>query len=137
MPINMSPSGKWLFFGDGQYAYRIQPGDEFFTEDGERIDYIRPGDWMRINWVDEADPAKGVAWQYLVQRVAYLNEDGEIVKTEYYDTLLELAQMQSPSWCNLCACTVNREGIEKLKILHNDPQVFFLPPAPAPAQIHM
>lgn len=135
MPINMSPSGKWLFFGGGQYAYRIQPGDVFFTEDGERIDYIRPGDWMRINWVDEADPAKGVSWQYLVQRVAFLNDEGEIVTTEYYDTLHELAQMKSPSWCNLCACTCNSEDIEKLKVLHNDTQVYFLPPAPSQMQM--
>lgn len=90
---------------------------------------------MRLNWVDEADPTKGVSWQYLVQRVAFLNEEGELVKTEYYDTLLELAQLQSPSWCNLCVCTINKEDIETLKALHNDPQVFFLPPAPAQLQM--
>jgi hypothetical protein len=135
LPINASPSGKWLNFGGGQYAYHVQPGDEFFSEEGARIDYIRPGDWMRIDWVDEADPSKGVSWQYLVQRVAFLNDEGELVTTEHYDTLLELARMPSPSCCNCFACVCCPEAKRRLDQLQNDAQMLF--PASAPSQMDM
>eukprot|EP00930_Biecheleria_cincta_P016192 TRINITY_DN13267_c0_g1_i3.p1 TRINITY_DN13267_c0_g1~~TRINITY_DN13267_c0_g1_i3.p1 ORF type:complete len:321 (+),score=35.75 TRINITY_DN13267_c0_g1_i3:49-1011(+) len=128
MRIEVSPSGKWLLLDNDQFAYLVQPGDTFKDLQGEVLDFTKPGDLMRINFNDPVDPSKGVLWQYLAQRVGYLDGTGKLNTTEAYKELLRRAQIPSQSFCGLCACCLGQEAIADLDIMQSDEQILFSPP---------
>eukprot|EP00931_Biecheleriopsis_adriatica_P115789 TRINITY_DN91541_c0_g1_i1.p1 TRINITY_DN91541_c0_g1~~TRINITY_DN91541_c0_g1_i1.p1 ORF type:complete len:321 (+),score=65.57 TRINITY_DN91541_c0_g1_i1:40-963(+) len=126
--IEVSPSGKWMLFDDDQFCYTVQPGDTFKDSKGKVLDYIRPGDMMRINFDDARDPSKGVSWQYLVQRVAYLDQEGKLNTSEAYKELLRRAQLPSQSACGLFACCLSEQALADLEIMQSDEQILYTPP---------
>merc|ERR1719401_719786 len=92
--FEISPDGKWIHIRliaqsgrDSHWIYVIQEGDVFTRPDGTQIEFTPGRDMMRLSFVGER-----IAFQYLVRQVAYLNSDGELVKTEAYEKLLAEAK---------------------------------------------
>jgi len=87
--FQISPDGKWINIKlvvqgsqDSHWIYVIQDGDVITRPDGTQIDVTPGQDMMRLSFSGER-----VVFQYLVRRVAYLNSDGELVKTKAYEQL--------------------------------------------------
>ncbi|CAE7464233.1 Stra6 [Symbiodinium pilosum] len=104
--LEMSPDGKWIHitFGPGKAAhwiYVIQPGDVFKTPEGEVLDVTPGEDMMRISQ-DSLDTSSKITFQYLVRRVAYLDDSGKLVKTPNYDKLMKVAKKGSQFCCFDC-----------------------------------
>jgi len=97
--LEISPSGKWVHMDMDQMIYVLQPGDEFTKADGSKM---LPGDMMRLSFADgwQMDTSRPPRYQYHVQRVAYLDEKGALVKTAAYDELRAnvLAPSRYPCW---------------------------------------
>lgn len=128
MRIEVSPSGKWMLLDNDQFAYIVQPGDTFKDLQNQVLSEIKPGDMMRINFKDPLDPSKGISWQYLVQRVGYIDDAGSLQTTEAYPELLRRALLPSQSICGLCACCLSQEAIADLNIMQSDEQILISPP---------
>jgi len=133
-PFTISPNKKWLNIASN-WIYIFQPGDELHTPDGTKIE-IHPGDMMRLSFFDATDPATKPAYQYLVRRVAYLNEDGELVKTKAYDELKRRATMEDfpitcRCCCGCCECLppCSHEGTVKYFERLNNHQTVSIPPS--------
>merc|ERR1711904_347337 len=75
-----------------QWIYVMQPGDQIHRPDGSPVEF-EPGDMMRMAFHDNSDPSSCLAYQYLVRRVAYMDESGNLVKTKAYEELKRRALM--------------------------------------------
>jgi len=136
LPISVSPSGKWCFLGTSQFMYTIQPGDSFTDPDtGTKVDYIKPGDKMRVQLADQDDPSKGFTWQYLVQKVAYKDETtGKVVLTHDYVELKRRATYETAGICcdTLVICPSEEQELQLSNSIR-DEQFFFVDPGPGVA----
>ena len=104
--LETSPNGKWthITFAEtkaSHWIYVIQPEDVFKTPDGEVIDVTPGDDMMRISF-DSLDTTGGIGFQYLVRRVAYLDESGKLVKTPNHEKLMKVAKSGSQFCCFDC-----------------------------------
>mmetsp|Transcript_92564 Transcript_92564/g.258778 ORF Transcript_92564/g.258778 Transcript_92564/m.258778 type:complete len:284 (+) Transcript_92564:67-918(+) len=92
--FSRSLSGKWLQIAvvgsAANFIYVVQPGDVVKHKDGTPLDLTPGEDMIRISYED----LKGqkASFQYLARRVAYLDGSGALVKTKYYDELVEVAR---------------------------------------------
>lgn len=135
--IEMSPDKRWVSIGgssgDPTWIYIPEPGEKYKTPDGSQI---TPGmdEMMRVTYNNDADPKSGLNYQYRVRRVAYLDDEGRLVKTTAYEDLKRVATMPldgGPSCCGCCWC-MSDEG----RALKNWPQlpshtvVKYAPPPP-------
>jgi len=95
----------------------MQPGDQIHRPDGSPVEF-EPGDMMRMAFHDNTDPSSGLAYQYLVRRVAYTDETGNLIKTKAYEELKRRALMSEPererSWCTCCGLTCPRPSEEEI-----------------------
>jgi len=114
--------------------YTIQPGDSFTDPDTDaKVDYIKPGDKMRIQLADKDDPSKGWTWQYMVQRVAYKDKTtGKVVLTEDYAELKRRATYETAGICcdTLVCCPSEDQEIQLYSSIR-DEQLFFVAPGDA------
>jgi len=78
----------------------MQPGDQIHRPDGSPVEF-EPGDMMRMAFHDNTDPSSGLAYQYLVRRVAYMDDSGNLVKTKAYEELKRRALMPEPEQTQL------------------------------------
>mmetsp|Transcript_49238 Transcript_49238/g.159588 ORF Transcript_49238/g.159588 Transcript_49238/m.159588 type:complete len:303 (+) Transcript_49238:116-1024(+) len=132
MTMAVSPSGKWAVFDGNQFMYALQPGDTFTHADGSPADVGH--DYMRINFKDN-DPTKGVTWQYLVQRVAYLDKEGTVRTTKAYEDLKARATEPSVKQCgHMFACCVDDAAKDRMLRAQSDKQVYCVPRGSAPLQ---
>lgn len=93
-----SSDGKWIHIkihlGGNHWIYVLQPGDVLRRPDGTKLD-ITPGeDLLRVSY----DASGGYMYQYLVRRIAYLDDSGALVKTQRYQEILQAA-LQSARCC--------------------------------------
>lgn len=117
--VQQSPDGKWFllnFFFDPNdteeectsiFIYVIQEGDVFKTPTGEIIDYVKPGDILRLtyNTADMWDTSK-LKYVYFPRKVATLDEvSGEVRVTPVYEELLEKATNKPGQCCTTCCYT--------------------------------
>lgn len=97
--FQFSPNGKWISVevscGRGHFIYVIQPGDKIRRPDGTLVDVTPGEDMMRISF-EEFDPESPITYQYLLRRVAYLDDSGVLVKTNNFK---ELEQVVKESTC--------------------------------------
>mmetsp|Transcript_68422 Transcript_68422/g.119810 ORF Transcript_68422/g.119810 Transcript_68422/m.119810 type:complete len:370 (-) Transcript_68422:243-1352(-) len=107
--LEIGPSGKWINLGGASWIYIIQPDDRFFYADGSELQ-TDPGDMMRLSYMDtNVDPSKmgllpgtrkpTMGFQYMLKRIAYLDERRKLVKTPAYD---ELARQASGPFRKTC-----------------------------------
>jgi hypothetical protein len=106
--IDTTRAGKWINLGGYSWMYAVQPEDVFYDASGYQVD-IGPGDFMRVSYLDQGIDPQFVAdqdmcqhtlmFQYLVRKIAYLDESGTLVKTPAYDELAERASGESKKTC--------------------------------------
>jgi len=103
-PFTFSPDRKFININP-QWIYVMQPGDQIHRPDGTPVEF-EPGDMMRMAFHDNADPSSGLAYQYLVRRVAYMDDNGKLIKTKAYEELKRRALMPEPERKRgRCSCT--------------------------------
>eukprot|EP00928_Gymnodinium_smaydae_P004412 TRINITY_DN11503_c1_g4_i1.p1 TRINITY_DN11503_c1_g4~~TRINITY_DN11503_c1_g4_i1.p1 ORF type:complete len:326 (-),score=45.68 TRINITY_DN11503_c1_g4_i1:121-1098(-) len=107
LSFEISPDGKWIAIQEqssanlaAMWMYVIQPGDKFVLSDGSNLE-VEPGDMMRVNYENPLDPRSRIKYQYIVRRVAILDDSGKLVKTRGYDQLLQQASKQ-PAHRGVC-----------------------------------
>jgi len=102
--FEVSPNGKWIHIavvsGRGNFIYVLQPGDVLKRPDGTDVDFTPGEDMLRVSY-SEFTPGAPVTYQYLVRRIAYLDQGGKLVKTRRFEELQEIAR-QSTCWNELC-----------------------------------
>ena len=137
MSVQLSPSGDWILFDGwveggkkgGQWAFKVKPGDAITMDaDGSPTD-ICPGDWVRVSFSDPFRPRRDeITWTYLVQRVAWLDEGGGIVRGAAYEGLRRRALMKSVDQCgHRLACCVGGAGRDAMWLAQSDEQAYCLP----------
>ena len=116
--LEVSPSGKWIWMGQDQLVYIVQPGDVIRDGKGEPLD-LPTGSLMRLTFKDPADPRE-LSYQYIFARVAYKQEDGAIVKTAEYDALRQQLHSRHAyrlSCCGVGLCLDDEELLASIKEL--------------------
>lgn len=128
--VQMSPDGKWILlntFSDPRNTeeecnnlliYVVQEGDVFKHTTGDPIDYVKPGDIMRLTYNgSNVWDTSNLSYAYFPRRVAILNEGtGEVtVNSPHYDELIEKATNRPGECCETCCytCTCCKSGEER------------------------
>jgi len=125
--------GKWLFMGSGatgsMFLTMIEEGDDIVNPDGSKPRYTPGLDAMRVTWEDEARTA--MTYQYFARKVAYLDGEGNLVKTDGYDELMERTRLSGVkgSCCNFGLCNIPER--EYPQIWAPESNVVFLEFAPS------
>ena len=89
-PFSVSPNDRWINI-DPQWIYRPTEGEKITRPDGSVVE-MAEGDMIRMGFRNNSDPTSGVTYQYLVRRVAYM-QNGKLIKTKNYDELRRRATM--------------------------------------------
>mmetsp|Transcript_24163 Transcript_24163/g.35807 ORF Transcript_24163/g.35807 Transcript_24163/m.35807 type:complete len:366 (+) Transcript_24163:145-1242(+) len=154
--VQMSPDGKWFLLNSASFArkgggnymwlYVIQEDDEFTTPEGEVIDYVKPGDLIRLSW-DGSDPYQcdnsKLLYMYFPRPVATLNEEtGVITKNAiHFDELHRRATQPAGKWCETCcyacACTITGPERWDFQTQHINDQQIYAPRSPDPPTSEM
>lgn len=135
--IEISPNSKWISIGgssgDPTWIYMHEDGEEYPTPDGG-VMKPAPGDMMRLSTVEDAVPNSKPTYQYRLRKIAYLDPDGSLVKTEAYDDLKRLASepmKYPPCCCGYCFCRSQEElSFRSLPVLSSHTVISYAPPAP-------
>lgn len=123
--IELSPNGKWInLYGTGPgWIYVDQPEDTFECKNAA-VDMYGPSfkpvtelnEMLRVSHTDETLPLSEPNYQYRVRKVAYLDYDGKLVKTEAWDEFVRRAKMPfapgtEPNCCGYCFCCRSKEDL--------------------------
>lgn len=147
--VQMSPDSKWVLLATFQdpssdkevgylHMYVVQEGDEFKTPDGKIIDYVKPGDLVRVSWSGQ-DPYEcnndNLDYMYFPREVATL-ENGVVVRNdEHYGDLLKHATSKAgkcfETCCYSCTCGMSGENRFDFQVSNiSDKQIFASSPDP-------
>merc|ERR1712151_1064472 len=133
MVMTISPDGKWINIDDA-WIYVVQPGDVFKKPDGSILDVTPGADMIRLSWRTALDPSSELIYQYRVRRVAYLDNRGDLVKTDTYKELL--AQVNLPTVPHMFGgwgyCNLKPEDLENAYKPLCDRQMIRFAPPPVP-----
>ncbi|CAE7360709.1 unnamed protein product [Symbiodinium natans] len=131
---------KWVGLTNGDdwiYVLGEEDKGKLLYPDGTPVDFIVGEDLLRVS-VSGGDPYTGVFYQYLVKRVAFKDCDGKVVKTQYFDELVERATRPTVDGCccNLFLCTTSDEDYGVVYDSLDDTQLIVYnqdkyPPAPS------
>lgn len=96
MRIEVAPSGEWGRIDTGlgrnvQLLYFVRKGDKFRRPDGTRAP-LDVGDILAVSYSRGLDTLSAPACQYMMQRVAYLDSEGRMVKTGAYEELVAMSR---------------------------------------------
>jgi len=138
--IQISPNGKWINMGRDQIGdgmiYRVGPEDNFLLPDGNKLQY-EDGLMMRISGIDSNSPVvdqSHVSYQYLVRKIAYLDDQGKLVKTPAYEELRKLAAEPlkfEPSCCQLFYCiSPEQQALRNFPMMPTETMIMYAPPPP-------
>eukprot|EP00554_Chaetoceros_debilis_P010907 CAMPEP_0194109680 /NCGR_PEP_ID=MMETSP0150-20130528/9111_1 /TAXON_ID=122233 /ORGANISM="Chaetoceros debilis, Strain MM31A-1" /LENGTH=354 /DNA_ID=CAMNT_0038798687 /DNA_START=58 /DNA_END=1122 /DNA_ORIENTATION=- len=155
--IQGSPDGKWFLaatISDPKdpetlvnylWFYVVQEDDEFKTPDGKAMDYVKPGDLVRISYGDGRNPYENdnskITYWYFPRAVAELDSNGELkINHEHADDLISKATNQSGKACETCcySCAICMTPEERFEFQVNnisDRQVFEQSPTPPSADM--
>lgn len=113
--LERAAGGKWWSVGPQSWIYTVQPEDKFTTKDGQEVPFVAGEEHMRIDFSSsEASTEDQIYFQYRMQRVAYLDENGQVVKTPFYEELKRRALMTDRhTYC--CNYLMNVKTDEDLK----------------------
>lgn len=116
--FQQSPDGKWILvavFNDPNnveeeiqyiWVYVVQEGDVFKSEDGNVIDFVKPGDIIRITFQNQSDPydISSMKYWYFPRRVATLDEATGQVNTvsPHYDDMMKKVNTDQDQCCETC-----------------------------------
>lgn len=98
MRISVSPNKKWILM-DHYLIYIPDPHEEVRDKDGKlvpRTDH----DLIRVDYSPKFDSTGEYTYQYMVRRIAHLDEKGHVVKTENWQMLRERLAV-CPTFCVL------------------------------------
>mmetsp|Transcript_19693 Transcript_19693/g.28982 ORF Transcript_19693/g.28982 Transcript_19693/m.28982 type:complete len:344 (-) Transcript_19693:319-1350(-) len=154
--VQMSPDEKWILlatFHDPSsegtvnylHIYIVQEGDEFKTPGGKAIDYVKPGDLVRVSWDGknpyECDNDK-MKYMYFPREVATIDEHkGVIIRNdETYADLLEVATNKPSNLFETCcytfSCFMSGEDRFDFQVNHiSDGQIFKSSPDPPRTEV--
>jgi len=117
--IEVSPNGKWVSIAGGStpgWMYVPQRGDKFECKGeyapelyGASLPLDVGNELMRLSHDDETQPLSAPNYQYRVRRIAYLDERGQLVKTQAYEDIKKRGTEPfkagfEPSCCGYCFC---------------------------------
>ena len=126
----MSPDGKWLLlttFKDPHnvdeecqflFMYVVQPGDVFKTKDGNIIEYVEPGDLIRVTYnISDPYDVSTMKYLYFPRRVATIDEKTRTITmiSPHYEDLMRKATanpgigMCCRTCCYTCYCCASAE----------------------------
>jgi hypothetical protein len=118
----LSPDGKWWLQRAGNasnpeknnfWIYIVQEGDKFTLPAGGFLD-VEPGDLVRISWADWLDCTSPIMYQYVMRRVAYYDENRNLVKTKHYHDMMKNIATPEPykgCCCNYCLINLSADQI--------------------------
>lgn len=111
--------GQWIYLGETSFIYRLEEGDDLRRPDGTIPVYTPGVDMLRITYsgktLQDMDTSKPF-FQYLVRRVAYMDEAGRLQKTDAYDELLSRTQKPNVpgACCNYGLCNIPVDQYEEI-----------------------
>lgn len=142
--VQVSPDGKWIVlspFSDPDkevnniFMYVVQDDDVFTDTNGKVLEFVKPGDLMRLSWnlLDVYDVGGKTKYEYFPRVVATLNEEKGTVDLveENFSELLEKAT--SKPECGTClttcgyTCTCCWSGEDRVEFQYSyvsDRQIF-------------
>jgi hypothetical protein len=124
--VEVSPNGKWisLYGGGPGWIYVDQPEDSFECKGGYANDLygdtLKPetSEMLRVSHDNEELPLSEPNYQYRLRRVAYLEQNGKLVKTPAWDDFVKRSKMPYKSGsepcclcCNYTFCCLPREAL--------------------------
>lgn len=124
--LELSPSGKWIWMQGDKLIYIVQPHDVIRDVVGRPLHWPA-GTLMRISYAD-ADPNKGIDYQYHLTRVAFKCSDGAIVKMAGYEELQQQMRFEPVYRCSCCGvglCLNDDEFMTAIKSL--SPSQMYMP----------
>jgi len=101
MRTEVSPAKRWIQINE-HWICLVKPEDDIRNADGSPLNWD-PTDMMRVSYRDHTDPTSEIVYQYRVRRIAYMDREGNLVKTDAYKELAELARAKQEypgSCCN-------------------------------------
>jgi len=136
--LEISPNEKWISIagsdGNPTWMYIPTPGETYTRPDGEVIvpDYE---ELQRIQFNNDADFNSDIVYQYRVRKIAYIDDEGNLVKTDAYKDLANRATEPLPPRCKPCFgyCWIMNDEARAFKNLPEVARftvVKYAPPAP-------
>lgn len=89
MPVELSPDKKWIAIK--KYMIYLPDADELIKNSDGTDARGHPDDMVRVDYKED----KSYAYQYMVRKVAYKDENGKVVKTKNFDLMQQYAQAGS------------------------------------------
>eukprot|EP00434_Breviolum_minutum_P036409 symbB.v1.2.032255.t1/scaffold3848.1/size51340/2 len=143
--IEVAPNDRWInLYGSGPgWIYVDQPEDVFECKNaavdlyGEKFKPTTElNEMLRVSHTDETLPLSEPNYQYRVRKVAYLDSDQKLVKTEAWDEYVRRAKMPfaegtAPNCCGFCFCCRSKEDLALGRYHHMNSQLI-VRYAPAP-----
>jgi len=106
----LAKHGKWAALGGDAYMVLLEEANEIVNPDGTVPRYTPGVDWMRLTWTDSS--LSELKYQYLMRRIAYLDGQGKLVKTDAYSELMEKTSLPGVQGCccnyGLCNIPVDK-----------------------------
>jgi len=156
--LQVSPDGKWILLttfanpNDHEedckflWFYVVQEGDIFKTPDEKTLDYVRPGDLVRLTWGDLSDPYlcdnTKLKYMYFPRRVAIIDEtSGNVVRNSpHFEAMLERATNDPGKRIETCcyACAPFWSGEERwdFQVANiSNKQVYAIAPIPPSGEV--
>ena len=98
--LYMSPDGKWMCLagssGNPTWIYIPDEDETTSLPNGQPLQRD-PKEMMRVQYNNDADPKSGKYYQYRVRRVAYLDDNGQLVKCKACSDPKETQSLRSSS----------------------------------------
>jgi len=106
--FQLNPSGDWINvhirWGQNHFIYILKEGDVLKRPDGTEVEFTPGEDMMRISY-DAFDSNSPVFYQYMVRRVAYLDNEKKLVKNKKnYERLMDVVAKSASTSCNPTTC---------------------------------
>lgn len=152
--VQVSPDGKWILlnaFRDPKkggkmnylWMYVVQEGDVFTSTDGKVLDWVKPGDLLRVTW-NQNDPYECnnelVNYMYFIRTVATLDEEkGTVTLEEENFSELFTNATNDPgcgtclaTCCYTCSCCMSGEDRFDFQVSNISDRQIFSPSATPP-----
>jgi len=72
---------------------------ELVDSEGNAVAFDPSQDWVRITLLDKQKPELGYVYQYRMRRIAYMNQEGEIVTTPAFEDMIQEKRDTERSVC--------------------------------------
>ena len=131
----LSPDKVWILANGGNWMKILQEGETISYPDdwwdvSKRGQVVgKAGDICKIHFQDSKDSSSPITYQYIIKRVAYLNENHKVVKTEVFDEYLQdclKSPNKEPCCCGYSAINLsNKEIIDQYSCENSNQYVIY------------